>query len=166
MFGGNYAPAGWALCQGQVVSIAANQALFSLIGTTYGGDGVNTFNLPDLRGRVPVHQGANPTTHTPYPIGQAGGSEQVTLLSSQLPAHAHAAQAQSGNGTQAGPGNAVWATELDPNLRPFSTNASPSGVMNQACLAAAGNNQPHENRMPFLAINFIIAMEGIYPSRG
>jgi microcystin-dependent protein len=166
MFGGNYAPLGWAVCQGQTLQIVSNQALFSLIGTTYGGDGVTTFNLPDLRGRAPMHQGTNQSTGTAYPLGKAGGSEQVALVSSQLPAHTHTAQAQSGPGTQAGPGNAVWATELDPNVRPFSANTSPSGVMNQACVSAAGNGQPHENRMPYLAVNFIIALEGIYPSSG
>ena len=165
MFGGNFAPQGWALCMGQTLSIAQNDVLFNLIGTTYGGDGVNTFNLPDLRGRIPIHQGTNPATGTPYQLGQVGGSEQVTLTLQQLPSHAHAAQAQSGNGTQAGPGNGVWATELDPNLKPFSTSQTPAGVMNPACVGPTGGSQPHEDRMPYLVINFIIALEGIYPSQ-
>ena len=165
MFGGNFAPLGWALCAGQAIPIAQNDALYSLIGTTYGGDGVTTFNLPDLRGRVPVHQGTL-AGGASYTIGQQAGAEQVTLTLAQTPIHTHAAQAQSANGTQAGPGNGVWATELDSNLTPFSVNQTPSGVMNSACLGATGASQPHDNVMPYLAIYFIIALEGIYPSRG
>jgi microcystin-dependent protein len=166
MFGGNFAPVGWVFCAGQNLQIAQNDALYSLIGTTYGGDGQTTFKLPDLQGRVPVHQGTNPATGTPYPLGQQAGTEQVTLTLAETPIHTHAAQAQSANGTQAGPGNGVWATELDSNLKPFSVNQTPSGVMNSACLGTTGGSQPHDNVMPFLAINFIIALEGIYPSKG
>ena len=166
MFGGNFAPQGWAFCAGQTLPIAQNDALFSLIGTTYGGDGATTFNLPDLQGRIPVHPGTNPASGTPYAVGQKGGVEQLTLTLPQMPLHTHLAQAQSGNGTQAGPGNGLWATEQDSNLKPFSANQAPSEVMNSACLTAAGGSQPHANMMPFVAINFIIALEGIYPTRG
>ena len=165
MFGGNFAPVGWAFCAGQSLRIAQNDALYSLIGTTYGGDGLTTFKLPDLQGRVPLHQGTNPATGTSYPLGQQAGTEQVTLTLAETPIHTHAASAQSANGTQAGPGNGVWATELDSNLKPFSVNQTPSGAMNPACLGTTGGSQPHDNVMPFLAINFIIALEGIYPQR-
>jgi microcystin-dependent protein len=165
MFGGTFAPVGWAFCQGQALSIAQYPALFQLLGTTYGGDGVNTFNLPDLRGRIPLHQGAA-AGGSQHVLGETGGVEQVALTVAQMPAHNHAAQAQSGNGTQAGPGNGVWARELDANLKPFSVTQTPSGTMNAACVGSVGGGQPHENRMPFLAVNFIIALEGIFPSRG
>lgn len=165
MFGGTFAPVGWAFCAGQTLSIAQYEALFTLLGTTYGGDGVTTFNLPDLRGRIPLHQGTAPGGSQRV-MGEAGGAEQVAVTVAQMPAHTHAASAQSGNGTQAGPGNGVWARELDANLKPFSATQTPSGTMNAACVGAVGGSQPHENRMPFLAVNFIIALEGIYPSQG
>jgi len=165
MFAGNFPPQGWMFCEGQVLPISNYQPLFTLIGTMYGGDGATTFNLPDLRGRIPVHQGTGPGG-TPYSVGQQGGVEQVALTLAQMPAHTHAAQAQSGNGTQAGPGNGAWAREQDPNLKPFSTAQNPSGTMNAASLTATGGNQPHENRMPFLAVSFIMALEGVYPSQG
>ena len=160
MFGGNFAPVGWSFCDGSTLSIAQYDALFNLIGTTYGGDGVNTFNLPDLRGRVPVHQGAG--SQGSYTIGQNGGSETVTLNTSQLPAHSHGAQAQSGQGNQQAPAGGVWAASI---LNQYSTNAA-NAAMNPQSMAMAGGNQPHENMLPFQCISFIIALNGIYPTQG
>ena len=160
MFGGNFAPLNWALCNGQPMSIAEYDALYSLLGTTYGGDGVNTFNLPDLRGRIPVHQGTN--IGTTFVIGQVTGTESVTLTMGQLPSHTHTANC---NGTATGsqsPANAIWAA-YDQNQ--YTDQATPN-QMNAGALRTAGGNQPHENRMPFLTINFIISLSGIYPVRG
>ena len=149
----NFAPVGWAFCHGQLLSIAQYDALFSLIGTTYGGDGQTTFALPDLRGRVPIHQGAT------YVPGQLGGSETVTLTTGQIPGHSHTPQAQAGEGTTQSPAGAFWATsELDQ----FSGSA-PDLSLNPGALSLAGANSPHNNMMPFLTLNFIICLEGIYP---
>lgn len=154
MFGGSYAPRDWALCDGSVISISANEALFSLLGTTYGGDGVSTFALPDLRGRAPMHQSAT------YPRGQKGGVETVTLTTASLPVHTHAAMAQGANGTASSPANAVWAGNSDYEL--FAAGA-PDTAFNPAAIAAAGAGLAHDNMMPFAAVNFIIATAGIFP---
>jgi len=156
MFGGNFAPVGWAICNGALIAISENEALFNLIGTTYGGDGVNTFALPDLRGRVPVHQGVG------FAPGQSGGSETVTLTVSQLPAHTHVPQANSNPGTNASPSSNVWASS---SLNQYSSNA-PGAPMDPAALGSTGGSQPHENMMPFVAINFIISLFGIFPTQG
>lgn len=155
MFGGNFAPFGWALCNGQLMAIAENQALFALIGTTYGGDGQTTFALPDLQGRIPVHQGTN------FVLGQKAGVESVTLAAGQMPAHTHAAQAQTAAGTAAAPTNSVWAAS---SLNQFAAGPAASN-MNAADIQPSGGSQPHENMMPFLAVNFCIALNGIFPSR-
>lgn len=155
MFGGNFAPRGWALCAGQTLAIASNDALFTLIGTTYGGNGQTTFNLPDLRGRMPVHQGQG------FVIGQSAGSENVTLLPGQIPSHSHVAAAQSDAGTQSGPGGNVWASS---GLGQFSPGP-PNATMSPSAISVSGSSQPHPNMMPYLAINFIIALEGIFPSQ-
>ena len=160
MFGGNFAPLGWALCHGQLVTISDNDALFSLIGTTYGGDGRTTFGLPDLRGRLPMHQGTGPGL-SPRSIGQSFGEERVTLTAAQMPAHAHplaatgAATLSSPRGTRYGDTGAN-ATYLD--TAPTSTFASAAHV-------SAGGSLPHDNLMPSLCVNFIIALFGIYPTR-
>jgi microcystin-dependent protein len=155
MWTGNFAPRGWAFCHGQIMSIADDTALFALLGTKYGGNGQTTFALPDLRGRVPVHQG------TGFPIGQAGGSESVTLTTSQMPSHSHAPQAQTASGAASSPAGAFWATsELDQ----FS-NAAPDLQLNPGAVSPMGGSAPHNNMMPFLTLNFIIAIEGIFPSR-
>jgi microcystin-dependent protein len=157
MFGGNFAPADWATCDGQLLPIAQNTALFSLIGTIYGGNGQTTFALPDLRGRLPVHTGSG------LAIGQAGGSETVTLTATNLPAHTHVANAASA-GTTLGPSGQYWAADPGENVAPYA--AAPDGnVMSGAAIGAQGGSQPHENMQPFLAITFIIALQGIYPSR-
>jgi microcystin-dependent protein len=156
MFGGNYAPSGWALCDGSVISISQNQALFALIGTTYGGDGVQTFGLPDLRGRAPIHKS------NVYPLGQKGGVESVTLTSQNMAAHTHVPSAQTATGSAASPANAFWAGNSDYNT---FVQAAPTAQFNPTTIGAAGGSQPHENMMPFTTINFIIATEGIFPSQ-
>lgn len=154
MFGGTFAPQGWEMCNGQLLRIADNEVLFALIGTTYGGDGVNTFAVPDLRGRVPVNQSAQ------YPLGQTGGTETVTLNQLQLPAHTHAASVSSANGTFAAPGAHFWAGNAEEAC--FST-AAPDAQFNASAIGLAGGANSHENMMPFLATSFIIATTGIYP---
>jgi microcystin-dependent protein len=156
LFAGNFAPRGWAFCNGQLLSIAQNTALFSLLGTTYGGDGQTTFALPDLRGRAPIHAGQGPGLQS-YVLGQFGGEETVTLTSAELPPHAHVQPATNDQQTTNRPNGAlparggVYANESDGSaLHPTSS---------------AGGGQPHDNRSPYLALNYIIALEGIYPSR-
>jgi microcystin-dependent protein len=157
MFGGNFAPQGWATCDGQILPIAQNTALFSLLGTTYGGNGQTTFALPDLRGRLPVHIGGGLT------IGQAGGSETVILTTTNLPAHTHTANAASA-ATTLSPAGQYWAADPGANVAPYA--AAPDGrVMSGTAIGAQGGNQPHANMQPFLAVTLIIALEGIYPSR-
>jgi microcystin-dependent protein len=158
MFGGNFAPQGWAFCAGQLLSISENTALFNLLGTTYGGDGQTTFGLPDLRGRAPIH--TNPT----YPQGAMVGTEQVTLTQSNLPAHPHLAAALSGQGSNGKPDGAVWAgSTLSDNL--YKDAPTSPTTMLASALSPAGGNQPHDNMQPYLVLNFIIALEGIYPSQ-
>jgi microcystin-dependent protein len=155
VFGGNFVPNGWAFCDGQLLAISQNTALFELIGTTYGGDGQTTFGLPDLRGRIPMHQGGGMT------LAQSGGAEQVTLTTAQLPAHSHAIAATAADGTSADPTNNVWA---ESDARTFST-AAPDTAMDASALAAAGGGQPHPNLMPFVGVSFIISLFGIFPSQ-
>jgi len=153
-------PAGWALCSGQLLSISQNAALFSLIGTTYGGDGVNTFALPNLQSRIPVHMGTS--AQGTFIQGQLGGVENVTLTQAQIPSHSHAAQCNSGaTQTASNPAGAVW---VNSNQNQYTDQATPA-TMNAGALSNTGGNQPHENRMPFQVINFIIALVGIFPSR-
>lgn len=163
MFGGNYAPEGWALCNGQLLNIQGNEALYSLIGVTYGGDGSTNFALPDLRGRLPIHKGQNPTTGTTYVMGQKAGTETVTLTEAQLPTHTHAACARSENGTQAGPANGIWADPADKLQYLPATTADKQ--MNAANIVAAGGGQPHGNVMPYFPLSFIIALQGYYPTQ-
>ncbi|HWI64813.1 MAG TPA: tail fiber protein [Symbiobacteriaceae bacterium] len=161
MFGGNFAPVGWAFCDGQTLNIAQNDVLFALIGTTYGGDGQTTFKLPDLRGRIPIHRGQNPATGTTYNMGAPGGVESVVLGTNNLPAHTHQALGNSANGTADTPAQNVWAGSA---LNQFVASA-PNATMNVALLSPVGNNQPHDNMMPFLTVNFIIATEGLWPQQ-
>jgi microcystin-dependent protein len=166
IFGGNFAPRGWAFCNGQLLSIAQNSALFSLLGTTYGGDGVTTFGLPDLRGRVPMHWGQGPGL-TNRVLGESSGSETVTLLSTQIPAHNHLMQASTTDANQASPANNICAPVLDSQgAAGFEfSNAAPNATMNPAAIAASGGSQPHENLQPYLCLSFVIALEGLFPSR-
>jgi microcystin-dependent protein len=161
MFAGAFAPDGWAFCNGQLLAISGYDALFSLIGTTYGGDAQSTFGVPDLRSRFPVHAGtAGSTTYT---IGGTGGAEEVTLTFDQLPAHSHPPTASSSLGTTASPSNAVWAASPD---SPFTANVAgtPSVAMRHGALAPVGQSGAHENRPPYLAVNFIISLFGVFPS--
>lgn len=160
MFGGNFAIRGYAFCNGQLLAISQNDALFALIGTTYGGDGVTTFGLPNLQSRVPVHQGSLSGGST-YTIGEAAGNETVTLTQSQMPTHTHAAQGNANDGGQASPANNFWGLSAS-NV--YSTTA-PATPMNAGAVALTGGSQPHENMLPFLCINFLIALEGIFPSQ-
>jgi microcystin-dependent protein len=160
MFAGGYAPQGWALCNGQFLSITDNPALFALLGTTYGGDGMTTFGVPDMRGRVPVSVGIGGGSN--YVLGQKSGAESVTLLASQMPAHNHLPAAQSAPGNQPSPTNNVWASK-----QVFEKPGAdiPLVAMSSAAVIAAGDNQSHDNLMPFMALTFIIAIQGIFPSQ-
>ncbi|MBN1204066.1 MAG: phage tail protein [Myxococcaceae bacterium] len=166
MFGGNFAPKGWAFCNGQVLSIAQNTALFSLLGTTYGGNGQTTFALPNLQGRIPMHWGTGPGL-TPRTLGESSGVESVTLISTQMPAHVHAIGVFDGAGDQPSPGGNVPAmflnqqTGQNENLYASTANAQ-LGLQGES---TAGGSQPHENMQPYLCVSFIIALEGIFPSR-
>jgi microcystin-dependent protein len=161
LFAGIYAPEGWAFCDGSLQQIALNDALYTLLGTTYGGDGVSTFGLPDLRGRVPVHPG----TLTPfsYQPGESGGLETVTLGVAQVPMHTHALAATTNPGTSVSPAGNLIATPPD-NCKLFreTTGTVP---FNPAEINPAGASMPHTNMQPFLALNYIIALAGVYPPR-
>jgi microcystin-dependent protein len=161
MFAGNFAPDGWAFCAGQLLSIAQNDVLFSLIGTIYGGDGQSTFGLPDLQGRIPVHMGTSPQSSSTYVLGQKGGAENVTLQVSEMPAHTHVVHAQSENGMGGNPKDGVWASS---SLEPYSSEA-PDEMMNALAVSFVGGSQPHDNMMPFVCVSFIISLFGIYPSQ-
>jgi microcystin-dependent protein len=156
LFAGNFAPYGYATCDGQTLSISANEVLYNLIGTTYGGDGQSTFNLPDLRGRIPLHQGNS------YGVGQLGGTETVTLTPAQLPAHNHVPAASTTPGNSPTPLGNCWAESA---IDAYSS-ASPSVAMSVPAIGLTGGNGPHENRMPHLAILFVISLFGVYPSQG
>lgn len=160
IFAGNFAPNGWAFCQGQLQAIAQNNALFALLGTIYGGDGQTTFALPDLRGRAAVHQGQGPGLSN-YAIGQQYGTEQVTLLSAHMPAHTHIAGANSAPASTSAPDNAVWAAATGG----LAYASAPGVSMNSASVTSAGGSQPHNNMSPYLALNYIIALFGVFPSR-
>lgn len=160
MFAGNFAPVGWALCDGSLLPISQNDALFNLLGTTYGGDGQTTFGVPDLRGRTPIHQGQGPGL-SPRNMGDKVGSENVTLTQAQLPSHYHPVHAHAEVGTQANPGAAVWAA-ASTGEKQYTKNAANTN-MAATCTGPAGGGQPHENRVPFQVVNFIICTEGIYP---
>jgi microcystin-dependent protein len=162
LFGGNFAPYGWSFCNGALLSISQNDAMFNLIGTTYGGDGQNTFGLPDLQGRVPVHQGQGPGLSN-YVLGQKGGAETVTLTVGQLPAHNHAAIGANSTGqASTSPTNSSWG---GPNPNADSYGPGPSNAtMNAGCIGNTGGNQPHDNVLPFTAVSFIISLQGIYPT--
>jgi microcystin-dependent protein len=165
MFAGTFAPMGWAICDGRLLAIAQNQALFAILGTTYGGDGRTTFALPDLRGRVPVGVGQGPGL-SPYTQGEQYGTEAVTLIQNQIPTHAHTFSVPcSTSGPDTGsPQNAVCAN-LDPNAN-YASAATPGATMQGGMSGATGGSLPHDNRQPSLCINYIIALQGIFPPRG
>ncbi len=163
IFAGNFAPRGWALCNGQILPITQNTALFSLIGTFYGGNGTSTFALPNLQSRAPVHQGQGAGL-SPYVLGEAIGQENVSLISSQMPLHNHAVNASSGAGTLVAASGAFWAA--DGASRGGKVYASTGGAtMGAGAIGQTGGGLPHNNIQPYLALNFIIALSGIYPTR-
>lgn len=155
MFAGNFAPAGWVFCDGQLLAISENETLFSLIGTTYGGDGQSTFAVPDLRGRLPIHASAD------FVLGQRGGVEEVTLTPNQMPAHGHAALASASIATEGSPQGALLAQATT-----FDAYQSTPGALAMASqsLTPVGGSQPHSNLQPYLCVNFIISLYGIFPS--
>ena len=156
MFGGNFAPAGWMFCSGQLLPISENNVLFQLIGTTYGGDGQQTFALPDLQGRVPMHQGNS------HVIGEKSGTESVTLTTNQIPAHSHTPLCNTNAGTSPNPTNAIWAA-AGTGDQLYSTPAGAT-AMNAGSIGSAGGSQPHENMSPYLVLSFIISLFGVFPS--
>ncbi len=162
-FGGNFAPAGWAFCNGAQVPISENDALFTLIGTTYGGDGQSTFDLPNLGGRVPVHQGTSKHTGTTYVIGQSAGVESVTLTGQQTPSHTHVPIAENSTSatTNTNPTNVLYGNTTGQKIYSIHTGALKPMVVT----STAGGSQPHENRQPSLAVSFIICLFGVYPSQ-
>jgi microcystin-dependent protein len=162
MFGGNFAPVAWAFCQGQLMSIAQNEALFTLLGTTYGGDGQETFGLPNVASRIPMHFGKGPSISQTYQIGEAAGVESVTLTTQQIPVHNHAMLASGANGQQPQPQNAYLA-QTNPGF-PYVAASTPVINFNAGALAPVGGSQPHENLQPFLVVTFIISLYGIFPS--
>jgi len=162
IFGFNFAPLGWAMCNGQILPISQNTAVFSLLGTNYGGNGTSNFALPNLQGSVAVHWGQWPGL-SPYNVGQSGGSENVTLLANQSPGHTHAVKCVSGAGNKQQPAGNVWAKELTGKK---DYNAAPDGtLMNPVALGAAGGDVPHSNLQPYLVMNYCIALQGIFPAR-
>ncbi|HEX8084279.1 MAG TPA: tail fiber protein [Solirubrobacteraceae bacterium] len=155
MFGGNFAPAGWMFCEGQQLPISENETLFQLIGTTYGGDGQETFNLPDLRGRIPIHQGNG------FILAETGGAEEITLTTQQIPVHNHAFLASTPQGTLNSPQDNVLAAGKTVDLY---REASPTTAMAAGAIGPIGGSQPHTNFQPYLCIDFIISLFGIFPS--
>jgi microcystin-dependent protein len=166
IFGFGFAPRGWALCSGQLLSIQQNTALFSLLGTDYGGNGTQTFGLPDLRGRVPINQGQGPGL-SPYILGEQAGTENTTLLINNMPQHNHPAHCNNANGISASPANNFWAEGNDGgsanNSLGYSGTTNTS--MNPNAIGVAGGSQPFSILQPYLAINFCIALVGIFPTR-
>lgn len=169
-------PVNWLPCNGQILQIAQNQALFAVLGTFYGGNGTTTFGIPDLRGRVPVSYGTSPISKAEYAMGQTGGAETVTLLANQLPAHGHQVAVSNAAGTTATVGNAVYLAQiavpptpagapaapnmfLPPGGNPATTNLLPGGI------TSVGASAAHENRQPYLAMNYCIAIQGLFPTR-
>lgn len=155
IFAGNFAPAGWMFCEGQLLPISENETLFQLIGTTYGGDGQSTFALPDLRGRLPLHQGNS------FTLAETGGAEEITLTVNQLPGHAHALLASGGGGSSNTPVNNVPATTTTINLY---IEDNPSTSFSPHAVSSVGGSQPHTNFQPYLCVDFIISLFGIFPS--
>lgn len=155
MFAGSFAPAGWMFCSGQLLPISENDALFNLIGTTYGGDGQETFALPDLQSRVPIHMGNG------FILAETGGAEEITLTVAQIPSHGHIPQASSAGGSDNPVGN-YWANST--TGKPYAA-APPTVTMNSGTMAAAGGSQPHDNMIPYLTVSYIISLFGVFPSQ-
>lgn len=162
----NFAPKGWAFCDGQLLPISQNTALFSLLGTVYGGDGKSTFALPDLQGSVPMHPGQGPGLSL-FDLGQIGGSETITLLQSEMPAHTHGVgRALNDAGNSITPVNSVWAqSAAGRGAAALYKEGSPTGPVNNQSLNLAGGGLPHNNMQPYLTLNFCIALQGVFPAR-
>lgn len=165
MFAGNFAPQGYAFCDGQLLPISQYSALFSILGTTYGGDGRTTFALPDLRGRIPMHPGQGPGLSLRR-LGERSGQESVKLSESDMPAHNHTVYGTQEAADSNSPENALWATTEGNPRKIYDSSPAPNAAMNPRAISSAGGDQAHENRQPYLCVNFIIAIEGLYPSRG
>jgi len=164
MFGGNFAPAGWSLCEGQLLPISENEVLFQLIGTTYGGDGQTTFCLPDLRGRIPIHQGQGPGLSNMI-LAQQLGSETTTLTVNQIPIHNHSILGSASVGNSTGISNSTIAAGTVGRVYTSDTDPANLGDLNPGTLLNSGGSQPHNNLMPYACINFIISLFGIFPSQ-
>ena len=165
MFAGNFAPNGWMFCEGQTLPISENEVLFQLIGTTYGGDGEETFNLPNLASRIPIHMGTGPDGTT-YQIGEMAGTEQETLTTQQIPSHNHPLIASTAASTLS-PANALLTipTSTQQGIRSYNSTVAPTTPLNASTVQPTGGSQPHENTQPFLCINFIISLFGVFPSQ-
>ena len=160
----NFAPTGWALCNGQLLPISQNTALFSLLGTTYGGNGQSNFALPNLQGSAPMHPGQGPGLSL-HDLGETGGSETVSLLGSEMPSHTHTMRANDGDGTSPTPAaNVSSAPGADRDIFWYK-NGPPNAIMKSDASGITGGNLPHNNMMPYLTVNFCIAMQGVYPPR-
>jgi microcystin-dependent protein len=161
MFAGTFAPLGWLFCDGQQLPISENEALYQLIGTTYGGDGQETFNLPNMQSRVPLHFGKGPD-NVAYPLAQQAGTEEVTLTIQQIPNHSHQLLATLDFASQTAPGNQVLARNASADI--YAAPDPPLATMSAQSITPVGGSQPHENCQPFLCINYIISLFGIFPS--
>ena len=164
MFAGSFAPSGWAFCAGQLMPISENDALFTLIGTTYGGDGQETFGLPDLQGRIPVHAGTG-TDGITYQLGEKAGVESVTLTTNQIPAHNHVPIASTVGGTLANPTNAMFSGASTGDQIYSTPPNPPAGTMHVQGILPIGGSQPHDNVAPFLCISFILSLFGVFPTQ-
>jgi microcystin-dependent protein len=162
MFAGSFAPVGWMLCQGQTMPISENETLFNLIGTTYGGDGQSTFNLPNLVGRLPMHQGTN--SGTAFVMGQSAGVEMVTLTTQQIPNHSHPLLATTDVATVNAPANNLLGATTAATTLAYGTD-NPKITLASGSISMVGGNQPHENMQPYLCVNFIISLFGIFPTQ-
>jgi microcystin-dependent protein len=158
----NFAPKGWAWCDGQLLPLSQNTALFSLLGTTYGGDGKSNFALPDLQGRAPMHPGQGPGLSL-HDLGETGGSETVTLLESEIPAHAHALTASQADGNTGSPAGQLVASGIGINM--YAQASGSTTQLNPSAVAPAGGDMPHNNLQPYLTCFFCIALQGVYPPR-
>lgn len=160
----NFAPNGWAFCNGQLMPISQNTALFSLLGTTYGGDGISTFALPNLQGQAPMHPNYDPIGLSPHDLGESGGVESVALLTSEMPYHTHTIPCNPSETGSKGAG--PFLAKSDSNRPPAYTTSAPNVTMNAMTLTPTGGDQPHNNMQPYLTLNFCIALQGVFPPRG
>ncbi len=159
----NFSPTGWAFCDGQLLPISQNTALFSLLGTNFGGDGRSTFGLPNMQGSAPMHYNQGPGLSL-HDIGEVGGSDTITLLQSEMPNHSHTVNA-AGAGSLAGPGANAWASGEKGHAPAYAATGGATVAMGGQAISSAGGNQPHNNLQPYLVLNFCIAMQGVYPAR-